>query len=183
MKKFKIVVVVLAMLAFIPASSYAFFDAGVYGGYSFGKGIENTTETAAGFEWGAIAHWNTSIIPLVLSFGLGGYFEMSYLSYDLGAAGSIDLDRTAAGIDMYVQSELPIIVHPYVHGKAAAYEKLQVGTLAAETQYFKSYAVGVGVAVSLFIPLIQAFGQYDFNFDTGSSTTGHAFHLGLRVKL
>jgi len=184
MNRIRTLIVLLSLVAIIPATSYALVDIGAYGGYSFAGKLETTGEDVepSGWEYGFIAHYNKTILPMILSFGFGAYYQKSALNYDL-LNKDYDFDKQSAGIDAYLQLELPIIIHPYGRVSATAWEKTG-GDADSNTEYFKSYSAGAGIAMTIF-PLLQLYGEYLYNFGEvdGKKTTGNSAHLGLRLNI
>lgn len=177
MKKIRIIILILGIIAFIPASSYALFDIGAYGGYSFGGKVktEGSDVEPSGWEYGFIGHYNMTIFPMLLSFGIGAYFQLSPLKLNDDSSYS----KKAVGLDGYLQLELPILVHPYVRFSAAIWEDVE-----GNAEYFKSYSLGGGLAFGIF-GILQIYGEYLFNtaIQDGNNAIGNAVHLGLRIKI
>ncbi len=187
-----VVLVALALLIFVPASSYAIVDFGVYGGYSFTGKIQADTvdKSTKGWEYGFLGHLNGSVIPMVLSVGIGGFYQKAPLKYSVSGT-DFDLTKTAYGLDGIVMLELPIIIHPYVRGGIAINEKAKIevsGPAAYSTsksKKFNSYYVGLGAAFTIF-PMIQLFGEYMYNTskqEDNVDLTSNSIHVGARLSI
>ena len=179
MKKIRILLII-GLIAVAWTQSYAIIDIGAYGGYSFSgnldAGVKNVT--LGGPEYGFIAHFNSTVIPIILSVGMGPYYQSSMLKYTLD--GSHDFNRKTLGIDFYAQLELPIIIHPFVRVAPTIWEEAD-----SKKQYFNGYLFGGGIAVTIF-PMLQIYGEYLYNrawVMKAGDTTGHAVHLGLRLNI
>ncbi len=188
MKLTKAVLLVCAVLLVLPSSSYALLDVGVYGGYSFAGKIETDTESikTSGPEFGVFAHYTTGV-PLVMSFGVGPFYQKTFLSYDVSNK-DYDATRSMLGVDVFLQLELPIIIHPYVRGGIAVKEWFefedQTGS-SSNSEYFKSYYGGAGVAFTVF-PLISIFGEYLYTRskqEDGILVKGSVVHAGAKLSL
>jgi hypothetical protein len=190
MKKFSWIILIVSILAFVPATSYALFDLGVYGGYTFAgeiksdvPGVSNPEPT--GLSYGVIGHFNTPIFPL-LRMGFGLYSEKSDFSYDL-VNQSYDYTRKTVGIDLYLQLDIPLVpLHPYLKFASGVWEEIG-GELVEkdETEYFSTYRTGVGVALTFF-PFVQIFAEYQYLYtrNIGDDTAvGQGVALGVRANL
>ncbi len=188
MKFTKAVLLVCAVLLVLPSSGYALLDVGVYGGYSFAGKIETDTESpkTSGPEFGAFAHYNTGL-PFLLTLGVGPFYQKTYLSYDLMNK-EYDATRSMVGLDVYLQVELPIIVHPYIRGGIAVKEWLEYENnteSSTKSEYFKSYYGGLGVSLKVF-PLVSFFGEYLYtrsNQEDNVVVKGNAVHVGAKLTL
>jgi hypothetical protein len=190
MKKIRSIVLVVSILAFVPATSYALFDIGIYGGYTFAgevqsdiSGQQNPEPT--GLSYGAIAHFNTPIFPL-LRLGIGLYTENSDLEFSI-ASEDYEFTRKTVGVDLYLQLDIPLVpLHPYAKFASGIWEEVG-GDLVAkdETEYFNTYRTGLGAALTFF-PMLQIFAEYQFLYtrQVGDDTaTGHGVALGLRLNI
>ncbi|HSV96456.1 MAG TPA: outer membrane beta-barrel protein [Spirochaetota bacterium] len=188
MKLTKAVLLVCAVMLLLPASGYALLDVGVYGGYSFAGKIETDTESmkTSGPGFGVFGHYTTGL-PLMLSFGIGPFYQKTYLSYDL-ANKEYEATRSMLGVDVFLQLELPIIVHPYVRVGIAVKEWLEIDDSSGsstKSEYFKSYYGGPGVAFKVF-PLVSIFGEYLYTRskqEDGIVLKGSAVHAGAKLTL
>jgi len=174
MKKLIISLFALVIIVAFNSNSYALFDAGVYGGYSFSGEIKNVTNTVdlKGPEYGIIAHFNTSIIVL-LNFGIGGFYQQK-----ISMADKSYLLQTA-GLDAYLELNIPI-VHPYLKVATPIWQND-----GSKSFVFKSFVVGGGAAFTVF-PMFQIFGEYTMGmpFNTeNTSLNNHSIHLGVRLNL
>ena len=175
MKKMKISIVFIVLLSLIPISSYAIFDIGAYGSYTFAS-KESASDGPKGFGYGFIAHYNKVLIPIVVSFGIGAYGQFALLD-------SGDYKKYAVGLDLYLQSELPFLIHPYIKASTAIFEKAKGGSFKTDNNFFKNYSIGVGTAI-MPAPIFQIFGEYVFNFGRLDSTKvrNHSINLGVRFN-
>lgn len=188
MRFIKAVLLTCAVLLVLPASGYALLDLGAYGGYSFAGKIETDAGNpkTSGPEWGAFAHYNTGL-PMLFTFGVGPFYQKTYLSFDLGN-NDYDATRSMLGLDVYLQLELPILVHPFVRGGVAMKEWLKIeggGGSSTKSEYFKSYYGGLGVALKVF-PLVSLFGEYLYTRskqEDGIVVKGNSVHAGAKLAL
>ncbi len=189
MKKLIVIFAAFTVLVFAPSASFAIVDLGVYGGYSFGGEIEvgNETYDVMGPEYGFIGHINGSVIPMILSLGVGGFYQKSTLQYEADNK-DFDLDRTMYGLDAIAMLELPIIIHPYLRGGIAINEKLELKIDDSSVSYeekFNSYYFGIGAAFTVF-PMVQIFGEYLYNYsnqEDDSTLKTNSIHIGARVNI
>ncbi|MCX8123032.1 MAG: porin family protein [Spirochaetes bacterium] len=189
--KFTHTLVCLAIaLLLLPTASYAIVDFGMYGGYTFAGKIDNPTISNAdtnGWQYGFIGHLNGSVIPMVLSMGIGGFYQKSPLQYTV-AGKDFDLTKTMYGIDAIVMLELPILIHPYARAGIAINEKVELktplGTLSDEKK-FNSYYFGLGAAFTVF-PFVQIFGEYLYNYsklEDDGTLKSNSINVGARLNI
>lgn len=190
MKKIRLIVLVISILAFIPATSYALFDIGIYGGYTFAGEIKSdvsgqSNPEPTGLSYGVIGHFNTPIFPL-LRLGIGLYTENSNLDYSV-LNKDYEFTRKTVGMDIYLQLDIPLVpLHPYAKFASGIWEEVG-GDLVEkdETEYFSTYRTGVGVALTFF-PMLQIFAEYQYLYtrNIGDDTAvGHGVALGLRLNI
>jgi len=189
MKKFKILILTLLFTAFIPAYSFAFIDAGVYGGYKFSNtdtftstynSVSDVAQMAEINNWkfGAIVHFNFKL-PHIISAGVGPYFEMDMADalklQETGFTSNMLMDF---GASAYLQLDLIPVVHPYVRVTASIWQGY-VGdfTQSPEIQallldpnsflnfnsFFASYQAGIGIAFQ--IAIVDIFVEYMVKID------------------
>jgi hypothetical protein len=190
MKLTRTVILVLAVLCFIPASSYAIVDIGVYGGYSFAGKLEWDTidKNVNGWEYGVLGHINHTFLGL-LELGIGGYAQWAPLKYSVGGK-DYELTKSTYGIDGLALLDLPVFpLNPYVRGGIGVYEqvKVEAPVVGSETksEYFKSYYFGGGIALGIF-PFVQIFGEYLYTRskqEDGVTIKGNAVHMGARLNI
>ena len=179
MKILRIILLFGILVALVPVKSYALIDIGAYGGYSF----ENKVKTSdgelktQGFGFGFIGHYNMTVIPMVLSIGIGPYYEKFYLNYKWYSVKS-DYDLQTVGLDVFAMLELPIVVHPFVRASVAVWEQTQ-----KNNDYFRSFSFGPGVGFDILI--LQIYTEYLFNTSKqrGNDAYGHTINLGIRIRL
>jgi|GEM_PF-556695 len=181
MKKFILSTVFAAMVAFVPTSSFAIFDIGVYGGYGF-TSIPDASSTLAafsdpgGWDYGAVAHINIKI-PFLMSFGFGAYYQGSYFDNidfaKLNAGGTqfAIQSKDAVGLSFYAQLDLIPVVKPFIRITVAIWEGQKMGSIDATSFdstptvfdfFMKTYSIGPGLAFK--IGIIDIFVDYMFNF-------------------
>lgn len=157
-KKFGKFFIVLTIMVFIPASSYAIVDASVFGGRSFGTKYEDSGSStdANGWQYGAYGHVTTGI-PMVLTVGLGGFYLVAPMK------GDVDATKKTVGIDAYAQIDLPVIpVNPYARYGIAIKESVE-GDSTTISENFKSHYFGVGLSREIFsaaVIKIRLFAEY-----------------------
>lgn len=187
MKKVRIVVLLLGILAFVPATSYALFDIGVYGNYAYKGEIKSDTPNVnnpdpTGFSYGVIGHYNQGIFPFIRS-GIGLYSQYSKLSFSTGS-GDVEYGKKIVGIDLYLQLDIPLIpLHPYVKFASGIWEDYTGDMSQASAEYFNTYQTGGGVALTFF-PFLQFFGEYQYLYTKSvdeDKAIGHAVAMGLRL--
>jgi opacity protein-like surface antigen len=186
MKSIAKILAVLIVLVFVPTSSYALLDFGVYGGYALGDiDLGTSSEDMHGSEYGFVGHFNGGV-PLLITVGLGLYWQKA--SHTIDTSGSdLDADKVSYGFDAYAQLALPILIHPYVRGGIAIKEELDVEGTKVDDK-FSSYHYGIGVALTVF-PMIQLFAEYMRYESTIEDDpykidmSGNAFHVGAKISI
>lgn len=185
MKKFRIAVLLLGILFFVPASGFALVDAGIYGGYSFAGKIDtgaSKNPNTSGWEYGAIVHYNFGLAA-ILNIGIGGFVQQTPLKYSVT---SIDfkVTKTDYALDAFVMLDLPVFpIHPFIRGGVGVYETLKLDDGSSVHKSFNSYHFGLGVAWSL-IPYLQIYGEYLYNSskqEDDIKLTGNSVHVGVRL--
>ena len=154
MKNFlKVFIIAAGFVLCFNASSFAVWDAAAWGGYVYdGKTDPKTTDFDGG-QFGFKGHYNTTVIPSLLDFGIGAYYQRSKLKFDF--TGSESFWRRSAGLDANLIVELPVLpLHPYARGTWALSDKID-----GKTKNFKAYGVGLGLEFTFF-PFIRLFGEY-----------------------
>ncbi len=209
MKRFSFFILLLGILVFIPSTSFALFDVGVYGGYSFlGKVKKDSTKDDVenydlqGWEYGFIAHYNGKILPVFLSYGIGTFVQYAPLqangveyypshvnnpTEDDKEETDVSYQKKQVGVDAYLQLNL-LMLHPYVRIAWTVWEGVEgqnvdgAQIVDKKQEYFKTYLTGVGLAVGV-LPLIQVYVEY--LYVTGESAnnevTNNSVHLGARI--
>ena len=185
----KLACLVVAMVI-VPSVSFAIVDFGAYGGYTFAGKIDSPTVDDAetdGWQYGFIGHLNKSIIPMILSMGIGGFYQRSPLEYS-DSGKDYDLTKTMYGIDAIALLELPILIHPYLRAGIAINEKIKVDTPSGtytDEKKFNSYYFGLGAAFTVF-PFIQIFGEYLYNYskqEHDSTLHSNSINIGARLNI
>lgn len=192
----------LAIIALmIPSTTYAIVDASVYGGLSFSGNLDfpstSNFSTLTGFKLedyatqgkqaGAIAHLNASVIPMILSIGIGGFYQRNIMTYTVMHVDST-LTKDSYGLDVIIMSEAPIFIHPYIRGGIAIKEKADYKTpteTISSSKNFNSYYGAIGGAFTIF-PFIQLFGEYQYNYsklETGGTFKTNSINAGVRVNI
>lgn len=177
-------------IVLLPTASFAIVDFGAYGGYTFAGKIDKPTIDNAdtnGWQYGFIGHLNGSVIPMILSMGVGGFYQKSPLSYTV-AGKDWDITKTMYGVDAIAMLELPILIHPYVRAGIAINEKVEIktplGTLSDEKK-FNSYYFGLGAAFTVF-PFVQVFGEYLYNYsklEDDGKLQSNSINVGARLNI
>lgn len=195
MKLIAKIVVLLAVIAFVPTSSYAIVDAEVYGG-AFWGGEYYSGATAqdinVGPEYGFRGHLNFGI-PLLFKVGAGFFYNKAPLKFENEAQNAkYELTKTDLGIDMYAMLELPIIIHPYVRFGLSVTQDVEVekkiGTTTTTEKYsehFKSSYYGFGLAFTVF-PYIRLYGEYMYTIskqEDDREISGNAVHVGAMLSI
>ena len=188
MKKTRIIVALLAVLMFIPVSSYAIVDFGVYGGYSFANLDDEASQVDMnGWEWGMLGHINTGL-PMLFSVGLGAFYQRTNSEFDLGGT-TYDAERIMWGVDIMATLELPIFIHPYLRMGIAVNEEFEVdspqGRIRKDDKWFNSHYYGLGAQFTVF-PMVRLFGEYVFNYSNQEDNTvikSNAIHVGAMLSI
>ncbi len=175
----------LCILFLIPVSAFSMADVSLYGGSTVsGKTGDKADFKPGDIRYGGNIHLNTDFL-VFFKAGIGGFYQAETVSYK----GDWSLDRKTAGIDAFLQADLPLIpVSPFIHGNAAAWNKISGGGDSAE-DYFKTYGAGGGLFFTILpvpgIVKLQIFGEYMYRFgkEDGINSTGHQVNLGVRADL
>lgn len=185
----KLLCVAIAIVL-LPTTSFAIVDLGMYGGYTFAGKFDAPNISNAdtnGWQYGFIGHLNGSVIPMILSMGIGGFFQRSPLSYTV-AGNDFDLTKTMYGIDAIAMLELPILIHPYARAGIAINEKVELkypGGSWSDEKKFNSYYFGLGAAFTVF-PFVQVFGEYLYNYsklEDDATLKSNSINIGARLNI
>ncbi|MCL2025643.1 MAG: porin family protein [Leptospirales bacterium] len=176
------------ILCLASASAFAFVDASLYGGYTTGGKFDgNSVKHKGDFRYGGLAHLNTSFLAL-LQFGLGGFFQMSSVTYGSSGTKNFTADKTDIGIDAYAAFWVPFTpLSLYARGGSAAWNKIKFdGT--SKTGNFEKHHAGCGLLFTVLpIPLfkLQLFSEYVrvFGKEGGKNSSEHQVNLGVRADL
>jgi len=173
MRKIRTLLFLLALTLSIPSSSYALFDAGAYGGYTF-SGEVMSLDGQKGANYGIIAHYNKSLL-VFFDLGLGAYGQISNLS---------DYDRKSVGIDTYFLIDIPIFpIDPYAKFAFSIYENYS-GTYSPDSGAFKTYSPGAGLVLSLPVIPVEMFGEYQYTKSwSGNKEKSHSVIFGIRLNI
>ncbi len=171
--------VVLAAAILVPGRAFALLDLGLFGGYSFGNKIEENAATLkpSGGEYGLWAHYTKEV--LILNLGIGGYFQQSFLK-----DGNIDYNRQAAGLDAFLQVDLPVVpIMPYIRVGTPIWDHITGDR--ESTDYFHSAHIGAGLDFSIPVIPINIFAEYLFTAGRqgGDKMTGNAIHAGVELAV
>jgi len=189
MKRLFILAVTAAVLVWA-APSFALVDGEVFGGYNFGGeyrgvGLQDSYSINGG-DYGARAHLTGGF--LIVDYGLGGYFQQRPLDFDV-ASKSYTLVNTNYGFDGFLRLGLIPIVKPYLRAglSIADYNEAKGNSQTrSETKYFNSYYTGIGVGLTLPVPVVtlMVYGEYLYNHQiyTGK-LTGNTFNLGISLGI
>lgn len=188
MKSIAKIFVVLVILVFAPASSFALVDFGIYGGYALGTYEAGpASEDMNGSQYGFVGHFNGGV-PLLITVGVGLFWQKAShtINFDFG---DVDVDKESYGFDAYAQLDLPILIHPYIRGGIAIKEELDAkGAAIKVDDKFNSLHYGIGVALTVF-PMIQLFAEYmryESTVEDGvfeADLSGNAFHVGAKISI
>jgi len=152
---FKVLIITVGIVLSFNVNSFALVDAAGWGGIGFDGKVEgNSDADPKTAQYGAKAHYNTTLIPL-LELGLGGYYQYTKIKYDI--KGSDDLIRKSAGLDVNLILSFPVI-HPYGRATYALWDKLE-----NDTEKFKAYGLGAGIEIAFF-PFLRVFGEYMYDY-------------------
>jgi len=103
------------------------------------------------------------------------------LKYDYSSFDE-DVTRQTIGLDANLILGLPI-VHPYIRGTYAFWDKLKFGDEDADTEKFKGYGAGLGVELTVF-PFIRIFGEYMYDYtDHDFYIKSHSANIGLKLDI
>jgi hypothetical protein len=187
-KKFGKFFIILTIVLFIPASSYAIVDASIFGGRTFGSKIENAAgdTDVNGWQYGLYGHVNTGV-PMLFTVGAGGFFLTAPLK------GDIDATKKTVGFDAFAMVDLPVLpVFPYVRYGIAVKETVEVKTSAGTTsssENFKSNYFGFGLSRTIFSAVklkLQIFAEYLYTISKQENDTklkGHAVNVGITAMI
>lgn len=177
-------------LVLLPTASFAIVDFGAYGGYTFAGKIDSPNldnYDTNGWQYGFIGHLNGSVIPMILSMGIGGFYQKSPWEYD-SPVGTFDVTKTMYGVDAIAMLELPILIHPYVRAGIAINEKVEIKTpwgTQSDEKKFNSYYFGLGAAFTVF-PFVQVFGEYLYNYsklEDDGKLQSNSINVGARLNI
>lgn len=196
MKSIAKIVVLLAIIAFVPTASYALIDAEAYGG-AFWGGQYYSGATAqkvnVGKEYGFRGHLNFGI-PLLFKVGVGMFYNKAPLKYKNESSGNeYKITIRDLGIDAYAMLELPIFIHPFARMGLSVKQDVKVeepqldgNTKSNEySRKFRSSYYGGGAAISI-LPYIRIYGEYIYTIsklEDGKELSGNAFHLGAMLSI
>ena len=153
MKNFlKVFIIAAGFVLCFNVNSFAIWDAAAWGGYIYSGNTDPGDYDFDGGQYGFKGHYNSTVIPSLLDFGIGLYYQKSKLKFD-------DTDdkitRTSVGLDANLIVELPVIpFHPYARGTWAFMDRID-----GKSKNFKAYGVGLGLEFTFF-PFIRVFGEY-----------------------
>ena len=153
---FRVFIITAGLVLFVNVNSFALVDGSAWGGFAFGGKTDMANKgDYDGYQYGAKAHYNMSLIPL-LELGLGAYFENAKIK-DVSSAGkaynSDYIKYNGYGLDANLILTTPIL-HPYLRGTYAISD-----TLDTNTKKFKGYGYGAGLELS-FLPFVRIYGEY-----------------------
>lgn len=180
MKKIQYLILTLFILSIIPTTSYALFDAGMYGGYSMYNKIHDNSNFIRPYGWkfGFSTHYNLDIVPKILNFGTGIFYQMNIFKYEENNT-FFDYERHVIAIDSYLMLEMDIAVHPFIRFSCAIWEKDKNGS-----NYFQSFYPAVGLEFQIFWKF-RLYAEYEFNLlvkDSDKNDLGHTINFGIRYK-
>jgi hypothetical protein len=179
----------LCFVLLAPVSGFALFDLDLYGGLPFSGEFDSESQKLLdtdNYAYGFAAHLNSDFLGL-LQLGLGGFYQMSTITYT--GDNDFTLDRSTAGLEAYLQFEVPLLpVSPYVKANTAAWNKVKAkGGDFSKTDYFKKHGLGAGFVFSI-LPVpellrLQIFAEYIYHFgkEDDAQVRQHNVFLGLRA--
>lgn len=173
---FKVFVISAGIVLFFNVNSFALVDGAVWGGSVFKGQVEGGVDTEpTSWQYGAKAHYNFSLIPLI-EMGVGAYYQDTKIKFDVLNSSS-DVSRKSIGFDANVLLSIPII-HPYLRGTYAFWDKYDT-----DVQNFKAYGVGAGVELVVF-PFIRLFGEYMYELtDHDGKLTTSSANFGIKADI
>ena len=180
MKKTVLIFLIASTLFFLPSYSYALFDAGFYGGYSPFNKVKRQTDTIRPYGWdfGFIAHYNLDVVPKILNFGIGMFYQMSLLTHETNNQ-YYDYEKHDLGINTYLQIEVDFVVLPFIRFSVSLWQDAN----GSET-YFQSFFAGGGLEfpivwkMRLYVEYLYSALVHDEKMDYG-----HTFNWGIRFKM
>lgn len=173
---FKVFVITAGIILFYNVNSFALVDGAAWGGYSFNGQVEgNSSADPHGLQYGAKAHYNTGLIPMLV-LGVGGYYQYTKVKFDI-LNSETDVKRQSAGIDANLIVDIPVFpIDPYVRGTFAIWDKYD-----NNVENFKAYGAGLGIEIT-FLPFMRVFGEYMFDkTDHDGYLKMNSVNLGLKV--
>lgn len=187
MKSLKLFAITCFVFLAIPASSFAFFDAALYGGYSFGSlDAAQYNEDLKGWEYGGFAHINLGI-PMLFSVGIGGFYHVSTATMDYSGTDT-DVSRSSYGLDVMGTIELPMLpVNPFIRAGVAINESLEIDmqNIPTKEKKFGSYYFAIGAGYSV-VPMVRLFAEYVYNYskqEDDEKVLSNALHLGIMLSI
>jgi opacity protein-like surface antigen len=175
----KVSIITMGFIILVTTNSFALVDAAVWGGYMFNSELEGNSDDPKGGQYGAKAHYNKSLIPL-LEIGVGGFYQYSKLKFDYDLTDKEkDIDRQSAGLDVNLILGIPF-VHPYVRGTYSFWDKIKKLN-DSETKYLQAFGAGGGIEFA-FIPFVRLYGEYMYDYTHhDESIKSHSANIGLKV--
>ena len=182
MKNFlKVFIVTAGLILYFNVSSFAIADVAGWVGAFKGDGANGYDTQGAHF--GFKAHYNLSLTPL-FDLGVGGYFQHLRLTYSDLKVPLDDLKRDSAGLDLNLIALPSPVIHPYLRGTWAFWDKIEAVRYPHESRKskFKPFGLGLGVEFAFF-PFIRLFGEYMFDKTKYDDVkfTSNLFNLGLKL--
>ena len=172
----KILLIAGGVIFFVNTNSYAIVDISAYGGYTFSGTVDGGDDFKA-VQYGAKAHYNTSIIPL-LEMGLGLYYQQSKIKYENSFSFDVDATRQSIGLDLNLILALPII-HPYGRFTYAFWDMIEADS-HEDKENFKAWGAGLGVEFTV-IPFFRIFGEYMYDVtDHSGKSKSNMVNLGVK---
>lgn len=173
---FRVFIISAGIVLFLNVNSFALVDGAVWGGSVFKGSTEGGPDTEpTSWQYGAKAHFNFSIIPL-LEMGIGGYYQDTKLKFDILNSSS-DVSRKSIGFDGNLLLSIPIL-HPYLRGTYAIWDKYDT-----DVQKFKAYGIGGGLEIVVF-PFVRLFGEYMYeSTDHDGKLNTSSANFGLKADI
>jgi len=174
---FRVFIITAGIVLFVNVNSFALVDGAVWGGLGFDGKIEGMPDAdPKSTQYGAKAHYNTSLFPLI-ELGFGGYYQYTKIKLDVTDNDSEDYIRKSAGLDANIILSIPI-VHPYGRATYALWDKLE-----KDTENYKAYGFGAGIEITIF-PFLRVFGEYMYEYtDHDSYIKMNSVNFGLKADI
>jgi len=174
---FKVFVITAGIVFFCNVNSFAIVDGAVWGGAIFDGTVEGNSSKPSGYEYGAKAHYNTSLIPMI-ELGIGAYYQDSTIKFDL--IKGKDFKRSSLGVDGNLILNIPLFpINPYVRGTYATWDKYD-----EDVKKFKAYGFGGGLELSIPLLPIRFFGEYMYDHtDHDFILTTSSVNFGVKVSI
>ena len=173
---FKVFVIAAGFVLFFNVNSFAVWDAAAWGGYVYSGTADPGDIDFNGWQYGFKGHYNSNVIPSLLDFGIGMYYQKTTIKFD--PSGMSDITRTSVGLDANLILELPVIpLHPYARGTWAFMDRID-----GKSKNFKAYGVGLGLEFTI-VPFVRLFAEHMYEKSNHKSDfASNAVNAGLKLN-